>query len=624
MSCRGWKVRLADDVLVAKGYRLVQRDQQFLMPESMQDWLPASDPVWLVIDVVAGLDTSALHAKRRTGGAGRAGYDPDMLLTLLIWGWAQGIRSSRVMERMCSRDVAFRIICGGDGPDHVTISRFRAEATAVMEQLFSQVLVLCARLGMGQLGVVALDSVKIASNASLAANRSEEGLRNAAAEQAEIDAAKARQLAAAAAAEHAVTDAAEDALYGTDRRGDEVPEELVDERSRAARIAQALEQLAADKAEREAKHQAKQTEREAKRAAKGPTKREAQRAAAAERRRRQDQDKQVRRQAQLEEFRRRREQRAIEPMGLPPLEIRVEILTQNLAEVRARQQAKIDRYHARGKKGPRPVPVEQAYRVRTVKTALERAIAAEAAAQARAQAARQQKPAPPAPAVEQPAASSTGSTNSEPTRPSSEPKRNITDPQSRMMPLRGGGWLQGYNCQAVTSGDGLIIATSVGANPNDATAFTEMMDKAVAAAALIDAHRPGDPSSTGIGVLLADAGYHSEANITVPGPDRLIAVGKSRDLAAAAREHPTAGPPPPQATPTEAMSHRLRTPDGHALYKQRSHIAETPFAHAKHNLGFRRFTSRGMTRATTEFSFHALVHNLFKAIGTGALAPAPA
>ena len=121
-----------------------------------------------------------------------------------------------------------------------------------MEELFAQVLMLCARLGMGQLGVVAIDSVKIASNASLAANRTEDGLGKAAAEQAEIDAQRARELAAAAAAEHAATDAAEDALYGPGRRGDEVPAELVDERSRAARIAQALEELKADTAVRAA------------------------------------------------------------------------------------------------------------------------------------------------------------------------------------------------------------------------------------------------------------------------------------------------------------------------------------------------------------------------------------
>ena len=149
----------------------------------MRDWLPAWDPVWLMISVIAGLDTSALHAGRRTGGPGRAGYDPDMLLTLLIWAWAHGVRSSRVIERLCQRDVAFRIICAVDAPDHVTISRFRAESAAAMESLFVQVLMLCARVGMGQLGVVALDSVEIAWDASLSANRSAEGLRRAAAEQ---------------------------------------------------------------------------------------------------------------------------------------------------------------------------------------------------------------------------------------------------------------------------------------------------------------------------------------------------------------------------------------------------------------------------------------------------------
>jgi transposase len=641
MSCPvGW-VRLSDNVLVAKGYRLVQRDQQFLLPENMRDWLPAWDPVWLVISAVAGLDTSGLHAKRRTGGAGRAGYDPDMLLTLLIWAWAHGLRSSRVIERLCQRDVAFRIICGGDRPDHVTISRFRARAAGAMAELFTQVLVLCARLGMGQLGVVALDSVKIASDASLGANRSEEGLRKAAAEQAEADVERrVRELAAAAAAEHAATDAAEDALYGADRRGDEVPEELVDPRSRAARIAQALEELAADNAKREAKREAnREAQPEAQRGvgARREAKREAQGAAVAERKRGREQDRQARRAVQLDAFRQRREQRAITPMGLPPLEIRVEILTQNLAEARARHQAKVDRYDAGAKRGRRPVPVQHAYRVMRVKAALERAIAAEQAAGQRAQAAQQQAAqqrtqaaptahqqllAPPATVAEQPVEPSTGSTaSSEPKRKPVEPKRNITDPQSRMMPLRGGGWLQGYNCQAVTSSDGVIIATSVGNNPSDATAFGEMMDKAVAAAALIDAHRPA-AAPTGIGMLLADAGYLSNDNLTAPGPDRLIAVGKRRELAAAAREHPTAGPPPPGATPIEAMAHRLRTPEEHALYTQRGHIAETPFAHAKHNLGFRRFTSRGIKRATAEFSFHGLVHNLFKAIGTGHLAPA--
>ena len=548
------------------------------MPESMRDWLSASDPVWLVISVVAGLDTSRLHAQRRTGGAGRAGYDPDMLLTLLIWAWAHGVRSSRVVERLCQRDVAYRIICAGDAPDHVTISRFRADTAQVVEELFAQVLMLCAGLGMGQLGVVAVDSVKIASNASLAANRTEDGLAKAAAEQARIDAQRAREVAAAAAAQHAVTDAAEDAMYGPGRRGDELPAELVDERSRAARIAQALAELHADTAAHSAE-----------------------RDGIAERQQDRQQRKQQRKQAKLDAYRRQRADRGSAPVGKPPTEIRIEVLTENLAAAQARQQAKIDRYLAGGCVGRAPLPPERNAKVNRVKAALDRAIA-EAAAREQAQVA----------AAERAAA-----------RRGGEPRRNITDPQSRMMPLRGGGWVQGYNCQAATSSDGLIIATSVGNNSSDATAFGTIVDKATAAAVLIDAHRrDGDGSAAGIGVVLADAGYLSIDNLTEPGPDRLIAVGKSRDLATAAREEPTTGPPPPEATPIEAMAHRLRTPEGHALYKQRSHIAETPFAHAKHNLGFRRFTSRGINRAAAEFNFHALVHNLFKAIGAGALAPA--
>jgi transposase len=565
---------------VAKGYRPVERDQQFLLPENMRDWLPDSDPVWLVIRVVAGLDTSGLHAKRRTGGAGRAGYDPDMLLTLLIWAWAQGVRSSRVIERLCQRDVAFRIICAGDGPDHVTISRFRADAAEAMEELFAQVLALCGRLGMGQLGVVAIDSVKIASDASMAANRTEDGLRKAAAEQAATDMERAREWAAAAAAEHAATDAAEDDLYGPDRRGDELPEELADPRTRAARIAEALAELKAASAAGGADRQAVQ-----------------------QRRRQREADRAANRRALLADFQDRRA-RGVRT-GQPPAEIRVEVLTESLAREKARLQARNEAWAARPFRGGHiPVPVENHPWVKRKQAALDRAIAERAAAE---QAAVAQAEAAPV-------AAPTGGS----------PKRNITDPQSRMMPLRGGGWLQGYNCQAATSSDGVILATSVGNNPNDATAFSTILDKTAAAAALIDTHRPdGAGTAAGaIGVVLADAGYLSTENLTLPGPDRLIAVGKSRDLALAAREDPATGPPPPDATPIEAMAHRLRTPEGHDLYKQRSHIAETPFAHAKHNLGFRRFSSRGIDRAAAEFSFHALVHNVIKAITAGALTPA--
>ena len=113
---------------------------------------------------------------------GTAGYDPDMLVTLLMWAYANGVTRSRRIEAACWSDVGFRVICAGDAPDHVTIARFRAAFPGAVEDLFPEVLVLCARLGMGQLGTVALDGTKIAANASKAANRTEETLRKLAAE----------------------------------------------------------------------------------------------------------------------------------------------------------------------------------------------------------------------------------------------------------------------------------------------------------------------------------------------------------------------------------------------------------------------------------------------------------
>jgi transposase len=192
---------------MAKGYRPVDRDQVFLLPPDMREWLPAGHPVHLVIEVVADhLDTSAFHAGRRLGGAGAAGYDPDMLVTVLVWAYAHGVASSRRMEELCRTDVAFRVICAGNLPDHSTIARFRKECGGAVAGFFAQVLILCARLGMGRLGVVALDGMKIAASASKAANRTEDGLR---------------KLAAGAVAAHAAADAAEDELFGAGRRGDE-------------------------------------------------------------------------------------------------------------------------------------------------------------------------------------------------------------------------------------------------------------------------------------------------------------------------------------------------------------------------------------------------------------------
>ena len=203
------------------------------------------------------------------------------------------------------------------------------------------------------------------------------------------------------------------------------------------------------------------------------------------------------------------------------------------------------------------------------------------------------------------------------------------------MPVRGGGFIQGYNAQNVTSADGLIIATQLTQDTTDMAWFGPMLTAALDAAALITARQPpqagspagqpGQDPATGqdhpITLFLADAGYCSEDNLTLPGPDRLIATGKHRDLEKRARRGGgPAGSPCNEAT--AAMTARLATSEGITAYRQRGHIAETPHGHIKHNMRFRQLTMRGKPKAAAEWAFAATVHNLFKAITASHLTPA--
>jgi transposase len=199
-------------LVMAKGYRAVLRDQEFLLPPSMREWLPVDHFVWFVIDAVAVMDMSAFHGRSRLGGVGRRGYDPVMLVALWVYAMAQGVRSSRRIERLCHTDVAFRVVCAGDVPDHTVLARFRSEHEDALADLLTETLVLCARLGMLKLGVIAFDGVKIAASAALDQNRTFEGMRRLA----ERELGAAREI-----------DAAEDALFGVQVRGDELPEKGV-------------------------------------------------------------------------------------------------------------------------------------------------------------------------------------------------------------------------------------------------------------------------------------------------------------------------------------------------------------------------------------------------------------
>ncbi len=213
------------------------RDQEFLLPPNMADWLPGDHLVWFVLDAVAELDTSELHASRRTGGVGRAGYDPDMLLALMIYAYATGVRSSRRIEQLCTDHVAYRVLCAQDTPDHCTIARFRAAHDEVFVDVFAQVLRLSSEAGMVQVGSIAIDGTKIAANASKSANRSHEWVRE-----------QARQIADEAAAVDAAEDAAEAAAGGPTRP----PAELATAARRRAAIRKAIEEIARQDAAHEA------------------------------------------------------------------------------------------------------------------------------------------------------------------------------------------------------------------------------------------------------------------------------------------------------------------------------------------------------------------------------------
>jgi transposase len=221
---------------VAKSYRLVQRDQIFLLPPDMREWLPPDHLAWFVLDTVDALDTTGLEQCRRVGGVGAAGYDPRMLLALLVYAYCRGVRSSRQIERLCSTDVAFRVLCAQDVPDHRTIARFRGDCQNVFEDLFTQVLLIAARSGLARFGTVAIDGTKIPANASIDANRGHAWLQQ-----------QVHDMVADAKA----VDAQEDASSGPDDgMADRVPTHVATQSSRRERIRAAAQQVAEQLARR--------------------------------------------------------------------------------------------------------------------------------------------------------------------------------------------------------------------------------------------------------------------------------------------------------------------------------------------------------------------------------------
>jgi transposase len=204
------------------------RDQAFLLPPSLLEWLPEGHLAWTILDAVAELDLSAFYGAYRADGHGRPAYEPSMMVALLLYAYARGNRSSRGIERECVEDVAYRVICANLVPDHSTIAEFRKRHETALADLFTGVLALCGKAGLVKVGVIAVDGTKVHASSSHHNN---------------LDYGR---LVRAILAEADRVDREEDELYG-DARGDELPEQLQTVEGRRAALKEAKRQLESER-----------------------------------------------------------------------------------------------------------------------------------------------------------------------------------------------------------------------------------------------------------------------------------------------------------------------------------------------------------------------------------------
>jgi transposase len=238
-------------------FRPIDRDTRFLLPPSVDDWLPKEHLARFIVELIDNLDVSAMSGAYR--GSGSAGYHPRLLLGILVYGYATGVFSSRKLERATYDSVAFRFIAANDHPDHDTIATFRRRFLKEIEGLFVQILLLAREMGVLKMGTVALDGTKIHANAS---KHSALSYEHASKIEAQLQAEVAELLAKAEAADQS-----------TVPDGLSIPDELARREERLQRIAAArakIEARAKERFEREqAEHRAKLAAREAKEKATG-------------------------------------------------------------------------------------------------------------------------------------------------------------------------------------------------------------------------------------------------------------------------------------------------------------------------------------------------------------------
>ena len=227
---------------MSKQYRPWTPEQTFLLPPSPMEWLPEGHLAYFVLEVVGELDVGAIEAAiQKKDPRGERPYSPRMMTSLIVYAYCAGVFSSRKIERATYEDVAFRVIGGGGHPHFTTVNTFRLEHREALAGLFVQVLRLCMRAGLKTVGHVALDGSKVQANASKHKAMSYGRMKD---EEKRL-AAEIEQLLQRAD----VVDTQEDAEFGRDKRGDELPEELQRRESRLARIREVKAELEKEAAE---------------------------------------------------------------------------------------------------------------------------------------------------------------------------------------------------------------------------------------------------------------------------------------------------------------------------------------------------------------------------------------
>ena len=220
---------------MSKTYRAYEPDQMFLLPPSLTEWLPKNHLVFFLREVLDEMNLTPISKVYEQEERGYPPYHPKVMTGILLYGYCQGITSSRKLARRCEEDVAFRVLAANNQPDHRTIGEFRKRHYEALHHLFVESLRLCREAGLVKFGHIALDGTKMKANASKHKAMSYGRMKQ--------DITRLEHEIVHLLDQAEETDAREDELYGKDKRGDELPEELTRRETRLARIKEAKRAL---------------------------------------------------------------------------------------------------------------------------------------------------------------------------------------------------------------------------------------------------------------------------------------------------------------------------------------------------------------------------------------------